>query len=262
MIVVLIVAAMPVAIAVGMVRGRVLAVAALERLVGELSEPSNLAGLQQALSQAFADPTVQLLEWDIPRARYLGVDGEPVDLAALHGGRTVTYVSRGDTRAAAIVHEPGLSDDVFAAAGSAVLLALANAQLQDELSSSIRELESSRQRIGRVADDERRRIEHDLHDGAQQGLVALRIRLHMLEERAQEPRSMERGLADAGRRVDAALQQIRDLAKGIYPSVLHDLGLAAALSAAVRDLSIAGSVRSELHGACPRGRSRRLFLLS
>ena len=98
-----------------------------------------------------------------------------------------------------------------------------------------------------AADEERRRIEQDLHDGAQQGLVALRINLALLAELAvEDPQSIAPALAEAGERIDKALDHIRSLAKGIYPPVLRDLGLAYALGAVVRDLPLEVDMRSNL----------------
>ncbi len=128
-----------------------------------------------------------------------------------------------------------LSEHALEAAATAVSLALDNARLQQDLTTSIDELAASRKRVAWAADEERRRIEQDLHDGAQQGLVALRIKLSLLEDLATEdPESIAPALAEAGERVDKALDHIRSLAKGIYPAALRDLGLAYALGAVVR----------------------------
>ena len=217
---------MPFAILLGLVRGSVFAMGALERMIGELGEQSNLRGLQQTVSRAFADPTLRLLTWRPRAQRYVDIDGHPVDLAAPQLRGKVTRLSR-DRDAVAARHPRSVPvHDVLEAAGSAVRLALDNTRLQSDLSASIKELEASRKRVASAADEERRRIEQDLHDGAQQGLIALRIKLQLLQELATEdPEAIAPALADAGARVDATLDSIRNLAKGIYPSVLRDLGL-------------------------------------
>jgi signal transduction histidine kinase len=117
------------------------------------------------------------------------------------------------------------------------LASLEKTRLEDELRALASELVRSRRRVISAADRERARIERDLHDGAQQRLVALRVRVAMLEESAavtgQE--SLAQELARVGHEVEAAIEQIRELAHGIYPSELHDRGLPAALTALARE---------------------------
>jgi signal transduction histidine kinase len=243
-----IIAAMPLAIGLGIVRGRVFAMGGLEHMVAALGDGSNLADLQQTMSRAFADPRLQLLLWQSPDGRYVDVDGAVVELAGIDPRRKVTQLHSGGDNLAAVVHDPMLSDQVLAASASAVRLALDNARLQRDLTASIAELAASRKRVAGAADEERRRIEQDLHDGAQQGLVALRINLALLAElAADDPESIAPALAEAGERVDKALDHIRSLAKGIYPSALRDLGLAYALGAVVRDLPLDIVMRADLN---------------
>lgn len=249
-IVAAIIAALPFAIALGMARGRVLAMSGLERMIiAGLGEHPSLAELQRTMSRAFADPTLELLIWRPAVERYVDIDGHEVELLATAPGRQVTRFGRNGTNLAAVAHDPALAveRDVLQAAGSAVSLALENARLSADLGSSIGELEASRKRLASAADEERRRIERDLHDGAQQGLIALRIKLSLLEElAAEDPSSVASGLADAGKQVDTALDQIRNLAQGIYPSVLRDFGLARALSAVARELPITVALHADL----------------
>lgn len=246
-IVAAIIGVMPFAILLGLVRGSGFAMNALEQMIIGLGGQSTIEGLQQTVAEAFADPTLRLLTWR-PRAhQYVDVDGNPVDLAALPLRGRVTRLSRERDAVAAVIHDPFLSNDVLVAAGSAVRLALDNTRLQSDLSVSIKELEASRKRVASAADEERRRIEQDLHDGAQQGLIALRIKLQLLQELATDhPEAVAPALADAGERVEATLDNIRNLAKGIYPSVLRDLGLHYALATVIRELPVPIALRSEL----------------
>jgi signal transduction histidine kinase len=242
-----IIGAMPFAILLGLIRGSVFAMSALEQMIGQLGEQSSLRGLQQVVSRAFADPTLRLLTWHPEAQRYVDVDGQSVDVSAPERRGKLTRLCRERDMVAAVIHDPFLSNDVLEAAGSAVRLALDNTRLQTDLSASIKELEASRKRVASAADEERRRIEQDLHDGAQQGLIALRIKLQLLQElAAEDPEAIAPALADAGARVDATLDSIRNLAKGIYPSVLRDLGLAYALATVIRELPVRVVLRSEL----------------
>jgi signal transduction histidine kinase len=247
-----IIATMPLALALAIARGRVFAMGAMERLIGQLETDSDLAGLQRKMTQAFGDPQLRLLFWRAADERYVDVDDVPVDLSALRPQRSITQVTRGGDELGLIAHDPVLPSDVLDAAASAIRLAMDNARLQVTLSASIRALEASRKRVARAADEERQRIERDLHDGAQQGLIALRIRLQLLEELAREdPPAVATGLADAGRRVQAALDDIRNLAHGIYPSALSDLGLTYALADVARALPVQVALHVDLTRRVP-----------
>jgi signal transduction histidine kinase len=136
---------------------------------------------------------------------------------------------------AAIVHDAALRDDrVFVdAATSYALMAFDNHRLSAQTSSLLREVRESRSRIQAAADDERRRIERDLHDGAQQRLVALRIKLELAAERAGGARPADAAaLRGLGGEVEDALEEVRSLARGIYPAPLADRGLVEGLRAA------------------------------
>jgi signal transduction histidine kinase len=251
-VVAVIIALLPFALALGINRGRVFAMEALERIMADLRKSSSLPALQRTISEAFADPQLVLLLWRRDSEDYVGLAGEPVDASEIECSRTLTQVRRDGETLAAVVHDPVLTDDVVDAVGAVVLMALDNARLQTDLSASITELEASRNRVAWAADRERRRIEQDLHDGAQQGLIALRVKLDLLHEVAgEDPGAIARGLADAGRRVDTALESIRSLAHGIYPAVLRDLGLSYALGSIARELPIEIAVHGTLTDRYP-----------
>lgn len=246
-IVAAIIAAVPLAIALGLLLGRVFVMRALELVIAELGHQSSLVGVQDAIAQAFSDPGLRALVWDPPNRCYRYADGQAADLNRIDPERKVTVVHRDGEDLAAVVHDPMISNPVLEAAGAAISLALDNQRLETDLSASIAELEASRRRVAWAADEERRRIEQDLHDGAQQRLIALRIKLELLEEMAaDDPGSLATGLADAAHRVDGALEDIRNLARGIYPSVLRDLGLSYALSALARDFPVRVTVHADL----------------
>jgi signal transduction histidine kinase len=129
------------------------------------------------------------------------------------------------------VHDPVLRDDpgLVAAAGAAARLALENERLHARLRAQLAEVRQSRARIVSAADVERRRIERDLHDGAQQRLVALGLTLKILEkQRALDPEG-QRLLASAVDELQGALHELRELARGVHPAVLTERGLEAAL---------------------------------
>ena len=165
--------------------------------------------------------------------------------------RAVTLV--GD-ELAAIIHDPVLLDQpaLLEAAGSAARFALENERLQAELRAQLAELRESRARIVRAGDEERRRLERDLHDGAQQRLLGLGMGLQLLQSHVD--RAGGRLLEETEAELRQALAELRELARGIHPAVLTDQGLAAA----IRTLASRAPLPVEVEGCSERfpGRSR------
>jgi signal transduction histidine kinase len=130
-------------------------------------------------------------------------------------------------------------------AGQAGLL-LKNAGLTADLQARLEELRASRQRLVAAQDAERRRIERNLHDGAQQHLVALKVKLGLLETLTRKDPDRAAELAGQVKDdADEALETLRDLARGIYPPLLADRGLAAALESQARKASVPVEVSAE-----------------
>jgi signal transduction histidine kinase len=138
---------------------------------------------------------------------------------------------------AALVHDPSLLEDpgLIEAVGAAASLALENSRLQAELRAQLAEVRASRTRLVNAGDEERRRLERDLHDGAQQRLLGIRIALQLARNRlAQGGGAVDDLLREADAEVVGALEELRTLARGIHPAILTEEGLAAALGALVR----------------------------
>jgi signal transduction histidine kinase len=181
--------------------------------------------VRETLARTLGDPSLELGLW-LPE-RGVWVDEEGRDLVLPDDDRrAVTYV--GD-HLAVMVHHPDLLDQprLLEAVGSAGRLALQNERLQAELRAQLHELQASRARIVRTADEERRRLERDLHDGAQQRLLGLGMGLQLLTGHLDEGGREE--LGDLQRELDEALRELRELARGIHPAVLTDQGLEAAV---------------------------------
>jgi signal transduction histidine kinase len=130
--------------------------------------------------------------------------------------------------------EDKLLQDLASQAG----LVLRNVGLAAELQSTIDELQASRRRLVQAQDEERRRIERNLHDGAQQQLIALTIELGLLERLADDPERVRQAARRLQEALREALDDLRDLARGIYPPLLADKGLAAALEAQARKAAL------------------------
>src|SRR6478735_1960758 len=189
--------------------------------------PEYALSLRSVLAEAFGDPG---LEVAFPHdGGWAAADGRPFLLGE---DRRVTEVRDGDELVAAIVHD-GAPAALVEAGVAMTRVVLENQRLAAEAAASLREVSESRARLSASAERERRRIERDLHDGAQQRLVALRIELELAEELVR--RDPERGadrLHDLEHAVDEALEELRTLAHGVYPPLLADRGLPDALRAA------------------------------
>jgi signal transduction histidine kinase len=215
----------------GLMRTR-LARTAVAGLMTELAQTPAPGSLQDALARALGDPSLELAYW-VHDGTYVDADGYEVALPAEGSTRVSTAVERSGRRVAAIVHDaalrdhPELVDAVVAAAG----LALENERLQAELRARLEELRASRFRLVETADVERRRLERNLHDGAQQRLVALSLSLALARrEFESDPAAIE--LVERTRsELAETLTELRELARGIHPALLTDKGLGPALEA-------------------------------
>ena len=196
----------------------------MARLVVELAAAPAPGKLRDMLAARLGDPTLRLA-YPLPDGRVVDAGGRPVALSGQPAG-TVTPLSRDGREIALVAHRAGLFDDP-ALAGQIVVgssLALENERLQAELHARLAELRASRARVAEAADAERRRRERDLHDGAQQHLTALLFALGAARARADSA-ALEKAEAE----LRAAAGELRDLARGVFPAVLADEGLAAAV---------------------------------
>jgi signal transduction histidine kinase len=218
----------------GLVRGRMLRGRGLGRLVRRLGASLERGELRAALAEALGDPSVELAYWLPDSRQYVDAEGRPVELPGPETGRSVTEVDHDGRRIAAIVHDPTLLDDPerVREAGAAAALALENERLEAELRAKVEEVRASRSRLVEVGWRQRRRLERDLHDGAQQRLVSLALTLRMARERLGADQGDAALLLDRSREeLDMALSELRELARGIHPAVLADRGLSAAVDA-------------------------------
>jgi signal transduction histidine kinase len=195
--------------------------------VGHGQDAEHLRGL---VADALDDPTLRLALDIDPSGSFVDSDGDAVDVEHPAPGRAVTAFHHDGHVAGYILHDSALSTDpeLLQAAGHAVLLTLESGRLETELQSKIEALQRSRDRIVAAGQTERRRIERDLHDGAQQRLMAIQVKLAMAEERA--PDDILAAQLEAIRLdVAAAIDELRTLSHGIYPSVLLERGVGDAL---------------------------------
>ena len=188
--------------------------------------------VREMLAASLGDRSVSIAYWLPERGRFVDDTGRPVELPRPGSGRAWTAVERDGRRVAAILHDAELdaSPQLVEAAAAAASLALDNERLKADLRARLEELRESRLRIVEAGDAARRRIERNLHDGAQQQLVALALQLRMLKSRAADPELAP--LFDAlSTQLNQALAELRELARGIHPTILSDRGLGPAIDA-------------------------------
>lgn len=191
--------------------------------------------LRELLAQALRDPTLSLIYWLPQYGSWADQDGNPATLPEPNSGRRVTLVRQNGEQIAALVYdatlgeEPELVEAVSAAAG----IALENGRLEAELRARLQELHGSRTRVVEAQQNERRRLERDLHDGAQQRLVALALELGLLAEQANADPATQTRLKRARGEIAESLSELRDLARGLHPAVVSGHGLAVALESLV-----------------------------
>jgi signal transduction histidine kinase len=186
--------------------------------------------VRDALARSLGDPSLQLALWLPERGAFVDAAGREVELPGDERRRAVTHLEHAGEPLAALVHDPSLLEEpeLVQAAGVAARLALENARLQADMRAQLVQVQESRVRIVAAADEERRRIERDLHDGAQQRLVALGLQLRSAQHRTLDPEL--KSLLDAAvDELQFAVDELRELARGVHPAILTEEGLAAAL---------------------------------
>ena len=225
--------ALPLALLWGMLRAR-LARVHVGELVVQL-ERASPGELRDELARALEDPTLEVAFWLPERGEFVDSNSRTFRVPADGASRAVTRLEQDDEPLAVLVHDPTLREEPKLVEGvaAAARLALQNARLHAEVSAQLDKVKESRTRIVTAADEERRRIERDIHDGAQQRLVALALELRSAQRRlgGDVDTELEALLASAADELQVAVDELRELAQGIHPGVLVQGGLGAALEA-------------------------------
>jgi signal transduction histidine kinase len=217
----------------------------------ELNRGVPVGHLEGVMARSLGDPTLRLV-FPQPGGVYVDAAGAMIEMPVrgTSMGMTAIRDDRG-TEIAVLIHDPALDEDpdLLQAAGTAARLSLENERLQAEVRAQLAEVRASRKRLVEASDAERRRVERDLHDGAQQRLVTLALQLQHARNRAAQPDAdLTALLADASAELDLALGELRELARGIHPAVLSRAGLQPAVTTLVERCPIPVSV------AVPGGR--------
>jgi signal transduction histidine kinase len=220
----------------------------LRRMGNRLSARPSGVDLTRAMAEALEDPTVRIV-YRLPgeRARWVDDTGWPVVAPVADGEVGIVELRSQDRVLGALLYDVAAGPDLalLDAMASYAVVVLENLWLVEQLQSSLRDLSASRGRIMAVADASRHAIERDLHDGAQQRLVGLRLKLALQSDRLRSESPDEAAvLQQLGTEVEEAIDHIRELALGIYPSLLAERGLPDALRSAARRSAVSTSVRA------------------
>jgi signal transduction histidine kinase len=215
---------------------------ALRRLAHAIlaSAPPPGSPVREMLAESLGDRNLSIAYWLPDRSIFVDERGAPVQLPEPGSGSSWTAVDRGGRRVAAIIHDADLDagPELVQAAAAGAAMALDNEQLKADLRARLEELRASRVRIVEAGDAARRQIERDLHDGAQQQLVAIALDLRMLKSRVHGDGDTAALVERANSKLASALEELRELARGIHPAILTDRGLAPAVQSLTRRLSI------------------------
>jgi signal transduction histidine kinase len=215
----------------------------VRRLLGTVTESPTQGEAEAGLREVLGDPSLELLFWSAADEAYVAVDGSRPDLDPRRNGRGVTILPHSEQPVGALLHDPRLEElpafhDIVAAAS----LAIRKDRLAHELHARIddlrrreEEVRESRRRLVAAGDAARQRLERNLHDGAQQRLVSLSLSLRLAQARLQtSPEAASEILSAASHELAVALEELRQLARGLHPAVLTERGLGAAIDS-VRD---------------------------
>jgi signal transduction histidine kinase len=238
-------ACVPFGFLAGLARTRFTQAGRIAELVAELGQAPGPETVRAALAGALGDPSVELAYWLPESERFVDADGRPV---VLPEGEW-TPVELHGRRIAAIRHDRTLADEpqLVRAAGAAAGLALENQRLAAELRARIEDLRESRARLVSAGDAERRRLERNLHDGAQARMVGLAAKLGIARSKAGDNRELAGLLEESRVELMASLDELRAVARGLHPAVLTDRGL----DAAVRGLAFRAPLPVEIVGEAP-----------
>ena len=226
-----VVALVPFAFLFGLARSHLHRTAAVAALVERLGGRLPARELRDALADALADPTLTLAFWLPESQRYIDPDGRPVRLPDEGSNRMATPIEHDGRPVAALIHDAALREEtgLVSGLGAAASLALQNERLEAQLRAQVEEVRRSRARLLTAGDAERRRLERDLHDGAQQRFVTLALQLRMARAQLADDAPSAALLDGALDELTVGLTELRELARGIHPAILSDKGLDGAL---------------------------------
>ncbi len=230
-----------------------LARSAVGDLVVELERPLRPGELRTLLARTLGDPSLELLYALQSQDRWVDADGRPGELPAGPdgggGGRaSVTVTDRAGMPLAALIHDPALDQGLVRPVAAAAGIRIENERLHADVRAQLDEVRASRQRIAEAGDRERRRVERNLHDGAQQRLATLALSLAMLHDRASADPPLAESIERTSAELRQAIAELRELARGIHPAILTEEGLPAAVESLADRSSVPVHVHADFDG--------------
>src|SRR6266487_3934120 len=221
----------------------------LVRLRSDLSP----AAQRDALARALRDPSLELAYWLPEFGSWADLDGQSVTLPEPGSGRAMTMIDRDGARMAVLLHDPALEEEreLLAAVGAAAGIALENGRLQAEQKAHLEELKGSRARVIEAGQRERQRLERNLHDGAQQRLIALSLELSLLEKQVAGDADASARLDQARQEIATSLDELRAVARGLHPAVLSGHGLEVALQSITANAPLSVRLNVGFEGRLP-----------
>jgi signal transduction histidine kinase len=236
--------------------------AAIVRLAEELAAAPAPGTLEQVLARSLGDRSLRVRYWLPSLGRWVDPSGRSVAEPADEDRATVTIQRRGQP-VAQIIHDRSLagSADLLDRVGSAARLAIDNERLRAELLAQVEQVRASRSRVVEAGDTARRRLERDLHDGAQQRLLAAAMEVRLARDAAREDPGRAAAIERLLVRTGETLAALRDLAHGIFPVALDDAGLAAGLSELSMDAVVPVEVEEVPETRLPAAVERTAYLV-
>ena len=235
--------------------------AAIARLANDLGEAPEPGSLESALSRSLGDPDLRVAYWRAGSPPYVDAEGRPVATRS-DDGLVSTPIVRNGEPVALVVHDRGLSVALERELGSATRMAVDNERMRAAVLAQLQDLRSSRARIVEAGDSARRRIERDLHDGAQQRLLTLSYELRLARAAAERDGQTDVAtvLASTGAEIQVALEELRDLAHGIHPAILTEAGLGPALASLADQTPLPVEIEGLMADRHPEAVERALYV--
>ena len=250
--------------AFGVARAR-LARGSVADLVVELGDAPGRPVLRDVLARALRDPSLEIAYAVPGTGRFVDAAGRDVALPTMtHPDRATTRLEGGGSTVAVLIHDPALSDqpELVRSVAAATRLAIENERLAAEVRTQLEEVRASRARIVVAGDAERRRVERDLHDGAQQRLVTLALALQMARGQVDPTDEVAGSLDRAAHELELALAELRELARGLHPTVLTEEGLAVAVEALADRTPLPVTVRAPAERYQPEVEATAYFVVA
>ena len=234
----------PVAFLIALLDAR-LARSSVGDLLVELRSDPTPHNLQEPIAHALGDRSVELAYWLPQFGSWSDARGRAIRLPEPEDGRATTFIDRDGEHVAALIHDPALEEEpeLLDSVCAAAEIALENGRLQAELRARLEELEGSRTRVIEAGQKERKRLERNLHDGAQQRLIALSLELGLLGKQMSDDPEAKARIEQARAEIAVSLDELRQVARGLHPAVLSGHGLAVALES----LAATSAVPVDLH---------------